>query len=111
LDRMAALDRADRRNGSYRRQLLTELGDIELAVPRTRRFAPIAVVRAYARSGPDIRLGLFDHPPKTLAEPEVSRLYVRGVFDERRRHGFHLCSTRPMLEILPLSWQVDSRAP
>lgn len=49
LDRMAALDQADRRNGSYRRHLLTELGAIELAVPRTRRFAPIAVVRAYAR--------------------------------------------------------------
>jgi putative transposase len=49
LDRMAALDEADRRNGSYRRHLLTELGDIELAVPRTRRFAPLAVVRAYAR--------------------------------------------------------------
>ena len=49
LDRMAALDEADRRNGSYQRHLLTELGDIELAVPRTRRFAPIAVVRAYAR--------------------------------------------------------------
>ena len=49
LDRMALLDEVDRRNGSYRRHLLTELGDIELAVPRTRRFAPIAVVRAYAR--------------------------------------------------------------
>ncbi len=49
LDRMAALDQADRRNGSYRRHLLTELGEIELAVPRTRRFASIAVVRAYAR--------------------------------------------------------------
>jgi transposase-like protein len=49
LDRMAALDTADRRNGCYRRHLLTELGDIELAVPRTRRFAPIAVLRAYAR--------------------------------------------------------------
>jgi putative transposase len=49
LDRLSAVDRADRRNGSYRRHLLTELGDIELAVPRTRRFAPIAVVRAYAR--------------------------------------------------------------
>ncbi len=49
LDRMAALDQADRRNGSYRRHLLTEIGDIELAVPRTRRFAPIEVVRAYAR--------------------------------------------------------------
>jgi transposase-like protein len=49
LDRMAALDQADRRNGSYRRHLLTELGEIELAVPRTRRFAPSAVLRAYAR--------------------------------------------------------------
>jgi transposase-like protein len=49
LDRMALLDAADRRNGCYRRHLLTELGDIELAVPRTRRFAPIGVVRAYAR--------------------------------------------------------------
>lgn len=49
LDRMSALDEADRRNGFYSRHLLTELGDIELAVPRTRRFAPIVVVRAYAR--------------------------------------------------------------
>jgi transposase-like protein len=49
LDRMAALDQADRRNGSYRRHLLTELGEIELSVPRTRRFAPKEVVRAYAR--------------------------------------------------------------
>jgi putative transposase len=49
LDRMAVLDQADRRNGSYRRQLLSELGEIELLVPRTRRFAPIDVLRAYAR--------------------------------------------------------------
>lgn len=49
LERMAVLDQADRRNGSYTRHLLTELGDIELLVPRTRRFAPIGVVRAYAR--------------------------------------------------------------
>ena len=49
LDRLALRDEVDRRNGYYRRHLLTELGDIELAVPRTRRFAPIAVVRAYAR--------------------------------------------------------------
>jgi putative transposase len=49
LERMAALDVADRRNGSYHRHLLTELGDIELLVPRTRRFSPTAVLRAYAR--------------------------------------------------------------
>src|SRR5271169_5144176 len=49
LDRMAALDVADRRNGAYSRHLLTELGDIALAVPHTRRFTPRAVLRAYAR--------------------------------------------------------------
>ena len=49
LERMAVLGEADRRNGSYPRHLLSELGDIELLVPRTRRFAPIGVVRAYAR--------------------------------------------------------------
>lgn len=42
-------DAADRRNSYYRRQLLTTLGDIELSVPRTRRFTPTAVLRAYAR--------------------------------------------------------------
>jgi transposase-like protein len=40
---------ADRRNGSYRRWLLTSMGAIELAVPRTRRYSPVGVVRAYAR--------------------------------------------------------------
>ncbi len=54
LDRMAALDRDDRRNGSYSGHVLTELGDIALAVPRTRRFAPVAVLRAYARRGAHI---------------------------------------------------------
>jgi putative transposase len=49
LDRLEADDVADRRNGYYRRHLLTELGDIELNVPRTRRFSPVEVLRAYAR--------------------------------------------------------------
>ena len=34
---LEADDAADRRNGYYQRHLLTELGDIELNVPRTRR--------------------------------------------------------------------------
>jgi transposase-like protein len=29
----------DRRNGCYRRRLLTELREIELAIPRTRTFS------------------------------------------------------------------------
>ena len=47
--RLAERAEADRRNGSYRRRLLTELGDIELMVPRTRTWSPKAVVQAYAR--------------------------------------------------------------
>lgn len=49
LDQVAADEAADRRNGYYRRRLLTELGDIELQVPRTRRYSPTEVIRAYAR--------------------------------------------------------------
>ena len=51
LDRSAV---RDRRNGSYSRHLLSELGDIELSVPRTRRFCPTEVLRSYARRAPQI---------------------------------------------------------
>ena len=51
---MAERGEADRRNGTYHRRILTELGDIELAVPRTRTFSPVAVVRAYARRSPEV---------------------------------------------------------
>ncbi len=49
LEEMAQRGQADRRNGRYTRWLLTELGRIELSVPRTRHFSPQLVVRAYAR--------------------------------------------------------------
>ena len=39
----------DRRNGTYLRRLLTELGDITLSIPRTRSFSPKGVIAAYAR--------------------------------------------------------------
>jgi transposase-like protein len=54
MEQMADLGLDDRRNGSYARHLLTGLGDIELAVPRTRRFSAGAVLRAYARREPEI---------------------------------------------------------
>jgi transposase-like protein len=54
LDGLGAEDAPDRRNGHYRRHLLTELGLIELSVPRTRRFNPTAVLRAYARRSAEI---------------------------------------------------------
>jgi transposase-like protein len=49
LAEMAERGVADRRNGSYPRWLMTELGEIELSVPRTRSYSALAVVRAYAR--------------------------------------------------------------
>jgi transposase-like protein len=51
---MAELGQADRRNGSYPRWLLSELGMIELHVPRTRTFSALKVVRAYARRAKDV---------------------------------------------------------
>jgi len=54
LDEMARLGESDRRNGSFSRHLVTELGDIELHVPRTRHFSPVRIVRAYARRAPHI---------------------------------------------------------
>jgi putative transposase len=54
LESLEAEDAADRRNGYYRRSLLTELGEVELSVPRTRRYCPTEVVRAYARRSPEI---------------------------------------------------------
>ena len=41
LEAMDRLGEADRRNGSYRRWLMTELGEIELGVPRTRSWQAI----------------------------------------------------------------------
>lgn len=54
LEEMARLGEYDRRNGHFSRHLLTELGDLELHVPRTRRFSPVRIVRAYARRAPQI---------------------------------------------------------
>ena len=51
---MRATRPRDRRNGTYRRCLLSELGDIELNVPRTRRFCPTEVLKSYARRAPEI---------------------------------------------------------
>ena len=56
LDQLDAEDASDRRNGYYRRHRLTTLGDIELNVPRTRRFTPtVGAARlcpAHARDRP-----------------------------------------------------------
>jgi putative transposase len=43
------MDHPDRRNGHFRRWLLTGLGAIQLAVPRTRHYSAIGALVAYAR--------------------------------------------------------------
>jgi putative transposase len=45
---------SDRRNGSYQRHVLTELGDTILSVPRTRVYNPIHILEAYARRSKDV---------------------------------------------------------
>ncbi len=49
LQQMQTQGLPDRRNGYYPRHLQTELGDLELSIPRTRTFSPIALLKAFAR--------------------------------------------------------------
>jgi putative transposase len=54
LEEVARRGGVDRRNGFYTRHLLTKLGDIELAVPRTRHYSAVKVVKNYARRTQDV---------------------------------------------------------
>ncbi len=56
LQELQARDVADRRNGYFCRHLLTELGDLELSIPRTRTFSAIGIMRQVA-GGLDRRAG------------------------------------------------------
>lgn len=51
LDELGRKERGDRRNGTYNRHLLTEVGDIELEVPRTRQVSGQRIVKRYKRRG------------------------------------------------------------
>lgn len=54
LEDIAAQGLSDRGNGHYRRRLLTRLGELELEIPRTRRFSARGVLAAYARREPHV---------------------------------------------------------
>lgn|GEM_PF-6693682 len=45
---------SDRRNGSYQRHVLTEIGDILLTVPRTRTYTSLNILEAYARRSKEV---------------------------------------------------------
>lgn len=87
---MAGRGAADRRNGSYRRRLMTELGEIELSVPRTRTFSALAVVRAYARRAAHIDrmilacfvLGLSTRKVATALLPVLGRRIGAGTVSQ-----------------------------
>lgn len=54
LEEVARQGGEDRRNGVYTRHLLTEMGDIELSVPRTRTFSAVKIIHQYARRTPEV---------------------------------------------------------
>ncbi len=49
LEQMREAGLPDRRNGSYCSHLLTEVGDLELRIPRTRQFSARAILTRFAR--------------------------------------------------------------
>ncbi len=49
LEQMRVAGLPDRRNGSFSSHLLTEVGDLELRIPRTRTFSAHALLRRFAR--------------------------------------------------------------
>ncbi len=49
LEQMRAAGLPDRRNGSFPSRLLTEIGDLELRIPRSRTFSARVVVKRFAR--------------------------------------------------------------
>ena len=60
LDGLDGSATCDQRNGFDTRHLLTELGDIELSVSRTRLFCPTEVLRSYARRASEIDRAILD---------------------------------------------------
>jgi hypothetical protein len=70
LDQLEADDAADRRNGYYRRHLLTELGDIELNVPPTRRYSPTEVISRLCATHAGDRPG---HPRRLRVPSKLAR--------------------------------------
>lgn len=123
LAEMAARQEADRRNGSYTRHLLTELGDIALCVPRTRRYSALAVVRAYARRAAHIDrmilacfvLGLSTRKVASALLPVLGRRVSAGTVSAVAKildaavAAFHLRSLKDQYPVLMLDGVVLAR--
>ena len=90
LEEMAARGEADRRNGSYGRWLMTELGEIELQVPRTRSYSDQSLVRAYGQRSAHIDhmilacfvLGLSTRKVAVALQPVLGRRISPGTVSQ-----------------------------
>jgi putative transposase len=71
----------DRRNGTYSRHLLTEVGDIELDVPRTRTFSAVGVLQRYARRAARVEHTILAGFLLGLSTRKVSQVLMR-ILDE-----------------------------
>ena len=113
LSEMAVRGEADRRNGCYRRGLMSELGEIELAVPRTRTFSGLIVVCACARRAAHIdrmilacfMLGLSTRKVATALLPILGRRISAATVSQVAKSldsavaAFH---RRPLQDIYPV---------
>lgn len=72
----------DRANGHYRRHLLTGMGDIELQVPRTRRWSAMEKIQAYARRSSRVDQSILSCFVLGLSTRKVSRALL-PIFGER----------------------------
>jgi putative transposase len=123
LAEISARGEADRRNGSYRRWLLTELGEIELAVPRTRSWSALQVVRAYARRAAQIDrmilacfvLGLSTRKVATALFPVLGRRLSASTVSQVAKQldqavaAFHARPLQDRYQVLMLDGVIMSR--
>ena len=123
LAEMAERGEADRRNGSYGRWLMTELGEIELRVPRTRRYSALGVVRAYVARAPHIDqmilacfvLGLSTRKVATALQPVLGRRISPGTVSQVAKmldgavEAFHRRPLKDAYPVLMLDGVVLSR--
>ena len=123
LEEMAERGEADRRNGSYRRWLMTELGEIELRVPRTRSFSALGVVRAYGQRAAHMDqmilacfvLGLSTRKVATALQPVLGRRISAGTVSQVAKildeavAAFHRRPLKDSYSVLMLDGVVLSR--
>jgi transposase-like protein len=76
----------DRRNGSYSRHLLTELGDLGLRIPRTRTFSARVLLQRFARRASSIERLILLSFLFGLSTRKVGRALL-PILGERVSHG------------------------